>query len=176
MSALRPDLRLLPAGERGALFLSIGCGGLAGGLAVLQAFLLSRGIAGAFLHGADLAGTGPLLLGLGAAALARAAASAGGDVLAQRGASHSKATLRVRLARRLVELGPRFSSGERTGELVQTIAAGVETLEPYLAQLLPQLALAVLVPAVVLVAVLAAELGGERSVEVPGVDDEGAPR
>lgn len=30
--------------------------------------------------------------------------------------------------------------------------------------------------ALVLVAVLAAELGGERSVEVPGVDDEGAPR
>ena len=46
--------------------------------------------------------------------------------------------VRDRLVRRLLALGPRFASGERTGELANTLVGGVEALDAYLAQYLPQ--------------------------------------
>src|SRR3970282_1534088 len=51
-------------------------------------------------------------------------------------------------------LGPPSPPTERTGELANTLAGGVEALDAYLAQYLPQAALAALVPALVLAAVL----------------------
>ena len=62
--------------------------------------------------------------------------------------------MRDRLVRRLLALGPRFASGERTGELANTLLGGVDALDAYLAQYLPQVVLAALVPALVLAAVL----------------------
>ena len=55
--------------------------------------------------------------------------------------SASPATVRLavrdRLLRRLLALGPRFASGERTGELANTLVGGVDALDAYLAQYLP---------------------------------------
>jgi ATP-binding cassette subfamily C protein CydD len=65
--------------------------------------------------------------------------------------------VRDRLFRRLLALGPRYASGERAGELASTLVGGVDALDPYLAQYLPQARLAVLVPLLVWVAVLAAD-------------------
>ena len=68
-----------------------------------------------------------------------------------------RAAVRDHLLRRLLALGPRFASGERTGELANTLAGGVEALDAYLAQYLPQAYLAALVPPLVLAAVLWAD-------------------
>ena len=77
-----------------------------------------------------------------------------GDVLAQRGSSRIKARLRERLTGRLLTLGPAYTQGERSGELVNTVVEGVEALDDYFTQFLPARFLAGLVPAFVLLVVL----------------------
>jgi thiol reductant ABC exporter CydD subunit len=122
-----------------------------------QAWLLSSAIDAAFLRGSDLAATWPLLLGIAGAAALRAAAAWGQEVAAQRFSGGVRQAVRDRLLRRLLALGPRFASGERTGELANTLVGGVDALDPCLAQYLPQSGLALLVPILVFVAVLRAD-------------------
>ena len=50
-------------------------------------------------------------------------------------------------------LGPAYTRGERTGELVNTAVEGIEALDAYFSQYLPQLALAVLIPVTFLLVV-----------------------
>lgn len=149
------DRRLLARARfaRGDLAWSVACGGLAGGAVVAQADRLSHAIDAVFLGGADRAAVLGLLLGLLAAGLVRAAASWASAACAQRFARRVKLALRGQAAGRLAELGPAYLTGERTGELVHTLSAGVEALDAYLSQYLPQLALAALVPLLVLAAV-----------------------
>lgn len=90
-------------------------------------------------------------------ALARAPLLSGTEALASRAAAEIKHGLRVRLLRRLVERGPLFVAGERAGELVHTVGGGVEALEAYYARYLPQSALAILQPLLLLLAVLGAD-------------------
>ena len=130
------------------------CGVLAGGAVVVQAALLSRAIDAAFLGRATLASLTPVLLALAAVATLRALLLWLQEVLAQGFAARVRLDVRDRLVRRLLALGPRFATGERTGELANTLVGGVEALDAYLAQYLPQAALAGLVPALVLAAVL----------------------
>ncbi|MCM2255984.1 MAG: thiol reductant ABC exporter subunit CydD [Vicinamibacteria bacterium] len=145
------------AAARRALLGAVGAGLLGGLLAIGQAFGLSRLIDGVFLRGADLAASAGLLAVLVGLAFARAAAGAVGDVCAQGLATRTKVRLRARLAQQLVALGPRFSSGERAGELVRTATAGVETIDPALSQALPQALLAALVPLAIVAAVAVAD-------------------
>ena len=99
----------------------------------------------------------PPLLALVAAATARAAAGWGQEITAQRFSEKVRVDIRDRLVRRLLALGPRHAAGERAGELTHTLVGGVESLDAYLAQYLPQTALAVLVPVLILVAVATAD-------------------
>jgi ATP-binding cassette subfamily C protein CydD len=148
--------RLLPAGAgspRRGLVPAVACGVLAGLAVVAQAALLSRATGGAFLGAASLAALAPILLALAGLAVARAALAWLQEALAQRVSARVRLAVRDRLARRLLALGPRFASGERTGELANTLVGGVEALDAYVAQYLPQATLAVLVPALVLAAV-----------------------
>jgi ATP-binding cassette subfamily C protein CydCD len=129
--------------------------GLAGGmLLVVQARLLSLAIARAFLDGATLPAVRPLLLGLAAVGLLRALAAWGADVAAADVAVRAKTRLRDRLFEGLLRLGPLHARGERTGELVNTATEGVEALDAYFGQYLPQIALAALVPLAMLVFIL----------------------
>jgi ATP-binding cassette subfamily C protein CydCD len=57
-----------------------------------------------------------------------------------------KTTLREKLYARVQELGPLYTRGERTGELVNTATEGIEALDAYFSEYLPQLVLAALVP------------------------------
>ena len=151
--------RIIPprAGLRRGLALAVFLGSLGGGLVVLQATLLSRVVDAVFLGGEDLAGVTPLLLGLGAAAAARAAATWGQDVVAQRFSARIRLALRDRLLRRLLALGPRHAAGERAGEIQNTLVGGVESLDAFLAQYLPRTVLAGIVPLLILLAVLWAD-------------------
>jgi thiol reductant ABC exporter CydD subunit len=123
----------------------------------VQAWLVSAAISIAFLGQAGLPAVGPyLLLALGAAAL-RAVAAWGQEVVAQAFSGSVRLVLRDRLLRKLLALGPRFASSERTGELANTLVGGVDALDPYLAQYLPQACLAGLVPLLVWLNVLRAD-------------------
>ena len=156
---MRALTRIIPPRARShrGLALSVSLGTLAGLLVVVQAWLLSAAIAAAFLGHADLPAVGPYLLGIAGAAALRAAAAWGQEVLAQRFSGGVRLAVRDRLLRRLLALGPRFASGERTGELANTLVGGVDALDAHLAQYLPQACLAGLVPLLVLLAVFWAD-------------------
>lgn len=59
---------------------------------------------------------------------------------------HIKISLRERLFGHLLELGPVSLTQERSGELVNTLLEGVESLDNYFRQLIPQLFLMLLIP------------------------------
>jgi ATP-binding cassette, subfamily C, bacterial CydD len=149
-------VRLLPADAvtpRRGLAPAVVCGSLAGAAVVAQAALSSHAIAAAFLERRTLGALLPVLAALAALAGLRAGLVWLQERLAQRFASRVGEAVRDRLARRLLALGPGYATRERAGELVHTLTGGVEAVEPYVAQYLPQAALAGLVPALVLAAV-----------------------
>jgi len=154
------DTRLVPGAgpARRDLALAVLLGALAGALLVWQSALLSRALDAVFLGGAgpgDLQGwLGPFV----AVALGRAGAAWLGDVASARAAARVRVDLRRALLRRIGELGPRFVGAERTGELTHTLVDGVEATDAYVSQYAPQLALAVVVPVLVAVAVARADL------------------
>jgi ATP-binding cassette subfamily C protein CydD len=78
-----------------------------------------------------------------------------GDVLAQRAASELKGRLRADLVDHLLALGPAFTQGERSGDLVNVAVQGVEDLDEYVTAFLPLRALAVLVPVLAALVVFA---------------------
>lgn len=142
----------------GLLILTIALGSAAGGLLVAQAWLLARVVDRVFLGGERLAGITPLLWGLIAVVLARAAAATGSRAAAGRLAIRIKHDLRTRLAAHLLALGPSYTGGERTGELTTTLTEGVEALDATFSQYLPRLALAAIVPVAMLLVVFRIDL------------------
>ena len=132
------------------LVVSVGLGLAGGVLIIVQAIYLARITEQAFLHGKGWAFLQPafmmLLLWIGLRALIHTI----GEVTATKMASSIKNDLRKRLIRHLTDLGPQYTKGERTGELVGTIYEGIEHLEVYLARYLPQIALSALIPLAVM--------------------------
>lgn len=147
------DKRLLRQAQlaRLELLLAVGLGFLAGIVLVGQAYLLSLVIDRVFLGGRDLALVTPLLLALLGLSLVRAGLVWGSEGLAQQVAVRVKSDLRQRLTAHLLALGPAYVQGERSGELANTAVEGIEALDAYFSQYLPQLALAALVPLAILV-------------------------
>lgn len=105
-------------------------------------------------HAYDL--TWPLL-GLVAVALGRALVAWLTELAAHRSVARVKSTLRGRLLDHATALGPSYLTGRRTGELATLATRGVDALDDYFARYLPQLALAVVVPVVVLARILGAD-------------------
>ena len=153
------DARLLRAIGRAQsarldLVLTVFLGLLAGLMLVGQAHLLSRAIDRAFLGEQPLARLWPLLAGLAGLATLRAGLVWAGEMTANRAATRVKAEMQTKLAAHLAALGPIALRGERTGELATTASTGVEALDEYIRHYVPQLALAVLVPAALLAFIL----------------------
>ena len=117
-------------------------GALAGLLASLAAGLPQRGRV-------------LLTLGVAAAALAvRAACTLLASRMSFRSARAVKRTLRERLYRKLLALGPSYQEQVNTSEVVQVAVEGIDQLETYFGSYLPQFFYAMLAP-VTLFAVLA---------------------
>jgi ATP-binding cassette subfamily C protein CydD len=154
------ERRPLPAGRTGrrALVAAVALGGASAALVVAQAILLARVIAGVAGSGPSPVSLGPVLALLAGVAVLRAAASWASDTAAARGAADVRLALRTVLTSKLLALGPRFVASERTGELVGTLGAGVESTDAYVARYQPQLALSFLVPILVGAAVVRADL------------------
>jgi ATP-binding cassette, subfamily C, bacterial CydD len=142
------DRRLLRAAqpERWSLLPAVLGGALAGIFTVFQARSLAAAVNAIFLRGFDFAGITPLLLLIVGWAAARGLAGWIGDFFAGRVAERLKNDLRGRLLRHIVALGPTYTRGERTGELINAALEGIEALDAYFGQYLPQLALAAVVP------------------------------
>jgi ATP-binding cassette subfamily C protein CydCD len=145
---MRFDARLLRLARQTGLYFVITVGlGFAGGvLIVWQARTLSLMISQVFLDGLGLGQVKAALQLLLELFLLRAASAWGMEAAASAAAQHVKTSLRRQLFAHLLDLGPGFTHGERTGELVNTATEGIEALDAYFSQYLPQLALAALVP------------------------------
>jgi len=72
------------------------------------------------------------------------------EVSANRLAVGVKTGLRSALAKHILALGPAYTHGEQSGELINVIDEGVESLDTYFSQYLPGLFLSALVPLIVL--------------------------
>ena len=140
------------------LILTVGLGLLAGIVLVGQAYYLSQIVNRVFLAGGSLANVQPWLLILLALSLVRAGLTWAGRVTAQRAAGRVKSNLRDRLTAHLLALGPAYTRGERSGELTNTMVEGVEALDAYFSQYLPQLAMAALIPLTILAVVFPLDL------------------
>ncbi|MFZ5645350.1 MAG: thiol reductant ABC exporter subunit CydD [Bacillota bacterium] len=146
------DKRLLSeAGPvRILLAVCVGLGLGAGLLAILQASYLARVVNRVFLEGQSLGDVWHWLWPLLGIIIFRAGLAWMGEVMAHRAAARIKHALRQRLLAHLLALGPAYTGGERTGELVNILVEGIEALDAYFARYLPQLALAALLPLAVL--------------------------
>jgi ATP-binding cassette subfamily C protein CydD len=152
------DRRLLhyAGAARGYLVLTVVLSLAGTGLILAQAGLLARALAGA-ATGTGLAALSGTLIALAAVLAARAGASYGGEVAALRAAAKVKSQLRGRLTAHALRLGPSWLAGQQAGEITTLITRGLDALDSYFARYLPQLVLACLVPAAVLIRVALAD-------------------
>lgn len=138
---------------RRALFGTIALGLAAGVAVIVQAVLLAHVVDDAAFHGADLPAVAPTLEALAALFLLRAGLSWAAELTGFHAAAAVKSALRQRLIAQLLALGPVHAAAARSGDLAGTVLDGVETLDPYIARYLPQLAMVALVPLAMLAAV-----------------------
>ncbi|MEU8923494.1 thiol reductant ABC exporter subunit CydD [Kitasatospora sp. NPDC048545] len=150
------DPRLLGYARTTRAFLagSVLLGAAGAALVVAQAGLIAEIVVRAFQRGATLAElTAPLLL-LALTALGRGLVGWLTELTAHRSVARVKSTLRLRLLDHATALGPSYLAGRRTGELTTLATRGVDALDDYFARYLPQLALAVVVPVIVLLRIV----------------------
>ncbi|MFG3224333.1 thiol reductant ABC exporter subunit CydD [Kitasatospora sp. NPDC048194] len=154
------DPRLLGQARTTRAFLagSVLLGGAGAVLVVAQASLIAEITVRGFQRGAGLGElTTPLVL-LALTALGRGLVGWLTELTAHRSVARVKSTLRRRLLDHATALGPSYLAGRRTGELTTLATRGVDALDDYFARYLPQLALAVVVPVIVLLRIVGADL------------------
>lgn len=157
---MKLDRRLLSSARtaRKSLAATISLGAADGIVIVFQAWAISRVVSAAFLDDAGLSQIQSELILLLLLSLLRLALSTFREVAAQRAANHVKSDIRNRLLSHLFALGPAYTLGERSGELTNTIQEGVEALDAYIRQYLPQLALAAIIPLAIFLFILPVDL------------------
>lgn len=150
-------LHKIPA-VRSLLAATVGLSAAMGLFIIVQAWYLSRIISSVFLARQALQQVALLLAGLLGVIVTRAVLTFGSELAASQLAGRVKTHLREQLYVHLLALGPSYTNGERSGELINTLVEGVESLDAYFAQYLPQLFLTVLVPLIVLLAIFPVDL------------------
>ncbi len=133
-------------------------GVLAAVFTILQASWLSRIIASSFLQKASLQALAPALFAFVIFAGFRALFIWAQAFFAGNLAARIKTDLRLRLAEKILQLGPIHLKSERSGELSNTLLAGVDALDAYFGQYIPQLFLSALVPLLILIFVFPNDL------------------
>ncbi|MBV9026186.1 MAG: thiol reductant ABC exporter subunit CydD, partial [Streptomycetaceae bacterium] len=160
---MRPiDPRLLRYARTTRVFLAATVAlGLAGaGLVIVQAMLIADIVnrtVGAFHRHDSLRHLTQDIALLAAVAAGRALVNWLTELAAHRTSAAVKSELRGRLLRHVTGLGPSWMDSQRTGELTTLALRGIDALDDYFARYLPQLGLAVVVPAVVLAAIATAD-------------------
>ncbi|HTS15094.1 MAG TPA: ABC transporter transmembrane domain-containing protein, partial [Candidatus Sulfotelmatobacter sp.] len=156
MRAVDPRLLRVARAATIALAGAVALGLLTAALATAQAVLLADTISRAFA-GTALAALGVPLAALALVLAARAAVGWAQEVVAQRCSASVKRTLRQRLFEHAAGLGPAWTAGIHSGEVVALATRGLDALDGYFARYLPQLVLAVVVPVAVIVALAVAD-------------------
>ncbi|MFD2079791.1 ATP-binding cassette, subfamily C, CydD/ATP-binding cassette, subfamily C, CydCD [Actinopolymorpha cephalotaxi] len=161
-TSVRPlDPRLLRYARSSAVYvgLTAGIGAVAAGLVIAQATVLADVISGVFggAFGGVQTEYGRALALLGLVIAARAGLAWGQEVAAQRSSAAVKATLRRRISEHVAELGPSWLGTERRAALTTLVTSGLDALDGYFARYLPQLVLATIVPAAVVVCLFTAD-------------------
>ena len=113
---------------------------------VLQARQLSQILNGVFLSAKTLSEVTPWLKMLLWIVVLRAVLTLVGEVSANAAAQQVKEKFAQASVAPTACVGPAYIQGERSGELVNTVTQGIEALDAYFSQYLPQLALAGLLP------------------------------
>jgi thiol reductant ABC exporter CydD subunit len=148
------DRRLLAGADRRALRAVLALTAAASLVVVVQAWLFSGVINRIFLRGETLADAAGTLVILALVVAVRALLVFARSAAAGRLAIRAKADLRQRFMSRLVELGPAYTQGERSGELALTATEGIEKLDAYYRAYLPAAISAVLIPILILLIVV----------------------
>ncbi len=120
---------------------------------LVQAGGISRVISEVFLHGAGLEAVKQILMGLVVVVLLRGLAVWGGEVASASLAVKVKQDLREMTLQKLFRLGPAYLEGEASGELTSTITQGIDSIDAYFSQFIPQVILAALIPLMILIIV-----------------------
>lgn len=133
-------------------------GFLAGGLIVWQSWLLSGVISKVFLEKHTLTQVIPLLRMILMIVFGRVVFTILNESLAGILAVKIKNQLRQDLLSKISRLGPIFLKGEKAGELTTTAIQGLDALDAYFSQFLPQILLAALLPITILIVVFPIDL------------------
>ncbi len=141
------DLRLwrMTAGLRGRIALAVLLGLLALGCGIARFVFLGVFLARVF----GAAPSAELILPLVATAAAivlRAALDHARTLIAHRTSTRVQETLRGQLYDKIVALGPAWFGAERTGGVMLSVVDGVEQLQTFFGQYLPQVAIAICAP------------------------------
>jgi len=130
--------------------------GLTSGLLLIaQAWLLANVVNAVVFAEAALADVMPSLWGLLALFLLRAGLAWASEQAAFHAAVQVKLAIRAQLYHKVQQLGLAWLTGERSGDLLNTLSDGVEALEAYYARYIPAMSLMALVPLAILVFVFA---------------------
>src|SRR3954469_4170991 len=141
------DRRLwqLTRGLRGRILLAIVIGLAASALGIARFALLGVLLARVFT-GAGLAPIAEAAVGVALAVLLRGLLDHSRTIIAHRTASRVQEDLRGRLYDKIAELGPAWFAGERTGGVMLSLVDGVEQLQSFFGQYLPQVTIALCAP------------------------------
>ncbi len=123
---------------------------LAGVLTIVQAWYLSHIINEVFLQGKTLQDELSALLIFTVVSIVQAGLRWLSHVAGHSTAGKIKFSLRRLLLNKLDALGPLYAKGQRSGELSNTMMNGVEALESYFSQYIPQLFFSSIIPLTVL--------------------------
>ena len=141
------DWRLwqLTRGLRGRIALTVAVGLGAAAVGILRFVLLGSLMAAVFRGAATAALALPAALVV-AAVLLRAVLEHTRTMVAHRTAAQVQAILRGKLYDKVTALGPAWFAGERSGGIVLSVIDGVEQLQTFFGQYVPQLIIATLTP------------------------------
>lgn len=138
---------------RAPLTATIGLGAFNGFLLILQAGLLAHALTAVVIQHTPLAQIVWPLVGLVLLFLLRAVVGFAQQRFAFETGARLRAGLRAELFAHIARLGPAWSRQQRSGAVATSVVDGVEALDKYFSLYLPQMQLAVIVPAVILVVV-----------------------
>ncbi len=135
---------------RNWILISVGLGLSSGILLIAQASFLSIIVHDAFMEKKSIDQLWPLFAALMVVIILRAALGWAREVCGFYAGSGIRQEIRLELLEHIVSLGPSYTSNQSTGALTSTVMEQVEGLHDFYAFYLPQLALAVMIPAAVL--------------------------
>lgn len=153
----KKSLRWLVKSARPALpwvMLSVGLGVAGGLLMVAQASLLANIVQSVFIEHRPRRLLLPPFAVLAGVIVLRAALAWGREAAGFQAGARVRQEMRRALVQHIFDRGPAFTSRKRTGGLASTLLEQVEALQDFFAFYLPQLALAVMIPVIILAFVL----------------------